>query len=62
MDEENKEEIKNTRGMNIANKINLSLGITNFPSPNLEISQNNNERVVPIDKRNPLLASRVIGV
>ena len=45
--------------MAIANRINLSFGITNLPSPSLEINQKNNERVAPTDRRNPLLASRV---
>ncbi len=61
-DEEKKEEIRKTRGINSANKINLSLGITNLPSPNLETNQKNNDRVAPIDSKNPLLASRVTGV
>lgn len=45
-----------------ANKINLSLGTTNLPSPNLEINQKNRESVAPTDKRNPLLASSVTEV
>ena len=61
-DEEKNDEIKNTKGIAIANKINLSLGITNLPSPNLEINQKNKESVAPTDKRNPLLASSVTGV
>jgi hypothetical protein len=61
-DEEKKDEIKKTKGIAIPNRINLSLGIKNLPSPSLEINQKNSERVAPTDKRNPLLASRVTGV
>lgn len=62
IDEEKKEEIKKTRGMSPANNINLSLGITNLPSPSLETSQKNRDKVTPIDSKNPFPASRVIGI
>jgi hypothetical protein len=62
IEEEKKDAIKKTRGIAAANKINLSFGTTNFPSPSLEISQKNRERVAPTDNKNPLLASKVTGV
>jgi hypothetical protein len=61
-DEEKNEEIRNTKGIIPANRINFSLGKTNLPSPSREISQKKRESVTPTDKRNPLLASSVTGV
>ncbi len=61
-DEEKKEDNKNTRGINPAARINLSLGNINFPSPNLAINQKNTESVVPTDNKKPLLAANVTGI
>ena len=61
-EEENRDEIRKTTGIIAPNSINLSFGILNFPSPRRAINQKNRERVAPIEIRNPLLASRVIGV
>ena len=58
-DEEKKDEIKKMIGIANAKRINLSFGMTNLPSPNLEINQKNSERVAPMEIRNPLLASSV---
>ena len=60
-EDEKKEEIKNIRGMTPAKRINLSFGITNLPSPSLEINQKKTDRVVPTESKNPLLASSVTG-
>ena len=60
-DDEKNEEIKKTIGISPANKINLSLGITNFPSPRRAMSQKKRDRVDPMERRKPLLASRVTG-
>ena len=60
-DGEKNDEIKNTSGIAPANNIKRSLGNTNLPSPSLAISQKKIERVVPIESKNPLLASRVTG-
>ena len=59
-EDEKNDEIKNTNGIAPVNKINLSLGTTNLPSPSLEINQKNKESVAPIDKINPLVASSEI--
>ena len=61
IEEEKNEDIKNTSGITAAANINLSFGKTNFPSPSLAINQKKTESVVPIESRNPLLASRVTG-
>ncbi len=58
-EEEKNEEIRNTTGIARAKSIILSLGIKNFPSPSLAISQKNSESVVPTDIKKPLFASRV---
>jgi hypothetical protein len=60
-DEEKNEAIKKTSGIAPAKSMSLSLGKVNFPSPNLAMSQKNIERVVPTERRKPLLASRVTG-
>ena len=60
-EEEKNDEIKKTKGIAIANSNNLSFGITNFPSPSLDINQKKIERVTPIEIKNPLLASKVTG-
>jgi hypothetical protein len=61
-EDEKNDEKRKTAGIAKANKTNLSLGITNFPSPSLDTNQKNSERVTPTDNRNPLLASSVTGV
>lgn len=58
-DEEKNDEIRKTNGIAPANKINLSLGKINLPSPSRETNQKKRESVAPIERRNPLLASRV---
>lgn len=60
-EEEKNDEIKKINGIASANKMSLSFGITNFPSPSLEINQKKIERVVPMEIKKPLLASRVTG-
>lgn len=60
-EEEKKEATRKTNGIKPANKISLSFGKTNLPSPSLAISQKNNESIIPTDKKNPLLASSVTG-
>jgi len=61
-EEEKNDEIKKTTGIANAKSTNLSFGITNFPSPSLEINQKNKESVAPTERRNPLHASSVTGV
>lgn len=60
-DDEKNDEIRKTRGIRPANRIILSLGTENLPSPSRAISQKNKASVMPIEMRNPLLASRVTG-
>ena len=61
-DDEKIDEARKTNGIIPPNIIKRSLGILNLPSPSLDINQRNNESVAPIDIKNPLLASNVIGV
>jgi hypothetical protein len=61
-EEEKSEAIKKTKEITPPNRINLSFGIKNLPSPNLDINQKKRARVAPIDMRNPLLASSVTGL
>ena len=60
-DDEKSDAIRKTNGINPANRINLSLGTTNFPSPSRAMSQKNSASVTPTETKNPLLASSVTG-
>lgn len=62
LDEEKSDAHKKTIGINAPNKIILSFGIENFPSPKRAMSQKNTARVIPTDTKNPLLASSVTGI
>jgi len=61
LEEEKKDESKNTTGIAAPAINSLSFGKENLPSPSLAISQKNRARVAPTEIRNPLLASRVTG-
>ena len=49
--EENKDAIKKTTGIIAAERISLSLGTVNLPSPSLAINQKNTASVVPIESK-----------
>ena len=60
-DDEKKDAIKNINGIIPTKRINLSRGIVNLPSPSRAINQKKTDKVVPTDRRKPLLASKVTG-
>jgi hypothetical protein len=61
LEEEKKDESKNTTGIAAPATISLSFGKENLPSPSLAINQKNRASVAPTEIRNPLLASSVTG-
>jgi len=60
-DGEKNEDIRKTNGIIPANRIILSFGTVNFPSPRRDINQKNTDKVIPINIRKPLLADRLMG-